>query len=501
MRPGNAIALLACIIVTAPSALASGGPPDFPAAQFGKFPKALNESLGGNVVRERLISGRDARYEPLRLYAPDSRLRKAASPVGLLDIKYARKSGTCTASLIAEDLILTNAHCTKPTVKRLMFFPEYFDDDGSEPPGYTVVLPPLERDERLDYAILRLTKKAGKRYGVLRLSKEKLRSGDDLSILHHPLGQPKSVTRYGCRVKAMQRDGRLLHLCDTMPGSSGSPVMTGDSRYMVGLHFAGGGTRRNPVNIARSVAELAKHSPIIRKVLAGRPAAVPRRPPPPREEPPKPRKTQLQAKFRNTCTVPVDLAVRTRGEGRKWRTHGFIKLAPGAISKPFPTNNRYVYWVAESTNGTKTWEANAEDRGRNLQQVGKRFYLMKLMDLDKGPVMNLNCSKDDLRPRWEIRNRCNTAIDVAMRVQDANKQWRTHGWYELEVGETLSRSTTNRLGYYYAHAHDPKLRRERKLKWGGGEGSNPQTVRGRKVEMRRTTWKRDVGVTTLICTN
>ena len=64
----------------------------------------------------------------LRVYAPDSRLRQASRPVGLLDILNAVGSGTCTASLIAEDLLLTNAHCAEEGVRAYRFFPEYFDE-------------------------------------------------------------------------------------------------------------------------------------------------------------------------------------------------------------------------------------------------------------------------------------------------------------------------------------------------------------------------------------
>ena len=49
-RVSTCILALGLAVAMAAPAHAAGGMPDFPASQYGKFPKTFNESLGGDIV-------------------------------------------------------------------------------------------------------------------------------------------------------------------------------------------------------------------------------------------------------------------------------------------------------------------------------------------------------------------------------------------------------------------------------------------------------------------
>ncbi len=469
----------------------------FPGDQFGVFPKTVRESL--TFLRERLVHGADARYEPVADYAPDSRLRRAARPVGILDIKTSGGVSTCTASLIADDLLLTNAHCVDGDVQALRFFPDYYEA-AVRPRGFDVERRPVEVDAALDYALLRVAGSPGATFGALVLSTQRPGPGEDLAIFHHPLGEPKSVTRFGCRVKAQEPDGRVIHLCDTMPGSSGSPVLSGDMREVVALHFAGGGTSSRPVNLAISIDTLAQKSPIIARLAAKAPPA------------PRPAEDRTSAappagvapkdrgyRFVNRCDETVRFAARSKAaDTGAWTTYAWFALKPNEGTRRIANTNQFVYYVAESVDRTMTWEASDDDADRNIKPIEGLYYTLKMVDLDKtGVDVDLTCTRRDPTPRLTIINRCDSELRVAARVMEADGQWRTTGWYELSTGERIVRPTANRVGYIFAEATDPKAATSRA--WSGGEDSNRQTVQGREVDMKKVSWDREVWSVELTC--
>jgi len=287
-----------------------------------------------------------------------------------LDIKTSRGVSTCTASLVANDLLLTNAHCVDGEVQAIRFFPDYYDA-AQKPRGFEVERTPVEVDNTLDFALLRVSGSPGTTFGTVKLTASSPAAGDDLAIVHHPLGEPKSVTRFGCRVKASQPDGRILHLCDTMPGSSGSPVMTGDMREVVALHYAGSSSAGQPVNLAVSIAMLATRSPTLARLVGRTPPA-----PPPSSDrtsaaPPSGTASKDRGyRFVNRCAETVRFAARSRApETGQWTTHAWFTLEPGQGTKRIPNTNQFVYYVAESLDGTMTWEASDDDPDRNIKPI------------------------------------------------------------------------------------------------------------------------------------
>jgi endonuclease G len=76
-------------------------------------------------------------------------------------------------------------------------------------------------------------------YGWLQLNpaQGKINKGEYVSIIQHPGGEPKQISVRENQLVDIA-DARLTYLCDTAPGSSGSPVFN-DSWQIVGLHHSG----------------------------------------------------------------------------------------------------------------------------------------------------------------------------------------------------------------------------------------------------------------------
>ena len=92
-------------------------------------------------------------------------------------------------------------------------------------------------------------------------------AGAPVFIIQHPAGEPKQISKINCAAGTVPVDGRtsasdFTHTCDTVGGSSGSPVFneTGD---LVGLHHYGfneGGfwTENRAIRMKRIVDKLAE---------------------------------------------------------------------------------------------------------------------------------------------------------------------------------------------------------------------------------------------------
>jgi len=107
-------------------------------------------------------------------------------------------------------------------------------------------------DETHDYALVRLQQAAGRRFGHLAFAGVPLAPETPLAVIHHPAGEPRSLSiqrvgarRNGCDVTALPVPGikdqlvDFKHGCDTLPGSSGAPVIDPARRIVVGLHHLG----------------------------------------------------------------------------------------------------------------------------------------------------------------------------------------------------------------------------------------------------------------------
>lgn len=268
--------VLVTLALLAPPAMAGEGPVMFPPEQFGQTYLTLPQS----TVHLENVLGKNPNFEKLSDYAVTDRLRELSNPVGRLDllVDYDGHLGvvTCTASIISDDYVLTNNHCAPgkhngqhiKKVQLLMNFYGVETEDKAQ--RFDIDLHPVEQDAELDYAIYRVLGDPAKKYGHVVLTARDPIPGESLVIIHHPAGLPKYVTRGGCRAvrpKAI-RQTDILHRCDTLPGSSGSPIIASSTGHMVGLHYAGSSSPTSgSYNYGKRLVRIARASRIIQTIL------------------------------------------------------------------------------------------------------------------------------------------------------------------------------------------------------------------------------------------
>lgn len=149
----------------------------------------------------------------------------------------------CSGFLVARDLLLTNQHCIQSDAERRSARVDFdFDRIGARP----LVLglgSPVGTSYDLDFALFRLRGDPD-RHG-LPLGGPVTRNGAAMVVIQHPGGEPKQVSLLGCKVLPYRAPGRgpdrtdFGHLCDTLGGSSGSPVIDLRTGAVVGLHHLG----------------------------------------------------------------------------------------------------------------------------------------------------------------------------------------------------------------------------------------------------------------------
>lgn len=148
----------------------------------------------------------------------------------------------CTGFLIGDDLLMTNFHCLP---EKNPPCPNIFAEFGYETKGNDV-----ERvvctgvgpsSEEMDFATLRLKGSPGTKWGHLNLSSTDVKGQpDSVFVAQHPDGRVKHIAIQQCRIMNEFNIGKIEfpHSCDTVGGSSGSPIID-EEGLVIGLHHAG----------------------------------------------------------------------------------------------------------------------------------------------------------------------------------------------------------------------------------------------------------------------
>lgn len=226
--------------------------------------------LGYRSVRERLrdtasdlirqlldsIGTRAGPISPTVQIGPDTKVG-----IALLDSLRARSRAVAlvegeergTGFLVAENLMLTCNHVLSGSDKALAtekdarkaraIFNYEQDLSGTLLPTQRFSLDPsrfFRASLELDYAIVRVSGSPSSTYGQIPRPAvaPQLAPGDNVIVIQHPAGGPKQIAMTGNEV-AYVDDVLVQYTADTLPGSSGSPVL--DYRFeLAGVHHRGG---------------------------------------------------------------------------------------------------------------------------------------------------------------------------------------------------------------------------------------------------------------------
>jgi V8-like Glu-specific endopeptidase len=181
-----------------------------------------------------------------------SDIQRVGQAVARLRISTDRGEALCTGFLVSSDLIVTNYHCVQTNTEAANTQVDFgFDTKGE--PLHTFRMEKLEvtnSDTAFDYVVARVSGKPGQTFQPLVLTSTKRVSFNGISnklvVIGHPKGGPKQVSIRNCNEVSDSIAGidpgtksDFSHMCNTLGGSSGSPVFSLDTKELVGLHHLG----------------------------------------------------------------------------------------------------------------------------------------------------------------------------------------------------------------------------------------------------------------------
>lgn len=311
------------------------------------------------VRLEAMQSSND--FEQVRNFKENSRFRRVALPVGRLKVKVRDSRGRtgmalCTASIISSEYLLTNNHCIPGvlgvTVLAAKIEMDYLDErDTARVRSYEVDTVPIESSEALDYSIVRVRGNPSALYGKVVISRSPGALQDAVFIVHHPEGAPKTLSRKDCYINTLA-DKEFIHSCDTLGGSSGSPIFSDETFQMIGLHFAGS----KEGNFGKNITSLLAQSSTLESIsvsgrLAPPPPARTDEPPPPRERPRPPRRDPVAISLAST---PPGAAIY------------FGEILVGATPHTFSMAARARYTFTLRKQGYRSAQVNLTRRGNSI---------------------------------------------------------------------------------------------------------------------------------------
>ncbi|MEK6628567.1 MAG: serine protease [Bdellovibrionota bacterium] len=174
----------------------------------------------------------------------------------------------CSGTMISEDLFLTAAHCVSYDILNEYVVFNYQKINGvvdlNMQEHFTVNEIVEQGINKLDYAILRINGKPGLKYGFTKININEVPEGTTLTIVQHPMGNPKMVDigrRQGIRGDNYMTYGDL----DTQGGSSGSGVLD-QNGLIVAVHTHGGCTSSGGENGGTLMTKIALASKVVQEL-------------------------------------------------------------------------------------------------------------------------------------------------------------------------------------------------------------------------------------------
>jgi V8-like Glu-specific endopeptidase len=180
-------------------------------------------------------------------YKDEPQIYKPSHAVAKLVFSQNGKTYTCSGFLISDNEFLTNQHCIDRqetcVANAIAIFGYELTPAGMKEGEQFECIELVKSNASLDFALIKLTSHPGQKYGFLTLTRRPAEQGEQTYLIQHPNGEPKQIARKGCHIstlhaESIQTDTDVGHECDTIGGSSGSPLLGKDLK-VIGLHHLG----------------------------------------------------------------------------------------------------------------------------------------------------------------------------------------------------------------------------------------------------------------------
>lgn len=158
---------------------------------------------------------------------------------------------SCSAFLIAPDLMLTAGHCVKDKFdcQKNFWVLDFNDDLGFAADGSNVridkqnvvtceKLISMQENSRLDYALIKINRKVDDRKNFSIRKIGKVSNDANLSVIGHPMGLPKIIAGEA-RIRNNSLPFTFSTNADTFSGNSGSPVVNAETHQVEGILIRG----------------------------------------------------------------------------------------------------------------------------------------------------------------------------------------------------------------------------------------------------------------------
>jgi len=175
----------------------------------------------------------------------------------------------CTAFLVSPTLMITNHHCVNSDAELDSALADFDYVNGSPASTPLTFKELVLTDVSLDYSLMRLSSPSP--YPPLIFGNDP-KDKDALVLIEHPAGDVKQASIIDCKVDGAILDGisqpgtDFGHLCDTLGGSSGSPVIKDgkvSGLHHLGFDPAGGLLVNRAVRVSLLLADIKSKAPSV----------------------------------------------------------------------------------------------------------------------------------------------------------------------------------------------------------------------------------------------